>query len=126
MPTLIPDDHIKRTRMVYLGPEGKTLPWTLTYAEYGVLAVATAVCVGFAWFVRGDWGWSLQALCVAVVATKLIVRASNPDRSARKVLRVAATDWRRGPSPAPEQFPAVTARITTTDSRRTIEGRTTR
>lgn len=89
------DDDIHQARMVYLGPEGWTLPFHLTYAQYGVGAALTVVACAVLRLVVGSWEASAFGVAVGIVGTSLIFRFVDPDRPARAVLRTVVTDHRR-------------------------------
>ena len=111
MPGYRTDDDIYRVRLVYLGPSEYTLPIHLPYAQwclFGVLALAFAL---LSYPVTGGWSWAVPAAAVAMPVTAYIWRHVNPDRSAYRVLRTAAWDWRATRPPTGEQpLPRLTGR----------------
>jgi hypothetical protein len=103
------DDDIYRARLVYLGPPGYTLPIQLPYAQYGLFALLSAAFVVLTAMVTGSWMNSVVAIAAAMFATSYIWGHVDFDRPARKVLKVALTDWRAIKS-EPEKLPRLTAR----------------
>lgn len=92
---LLADDDIYRARLVYLGPPGYTLPVQATYAQIGVfVALATAI-IAAGWLIFHTWMTFIPSVSLAAVLTAYIWKFVDPDVSAFKVLKVAATDWRR-------------------------------
>ena len=102
------DDDIYRARLVYLGPPGYPLPFRLPYAQYGLFVVVAAVYLTIGVLI-GGWMAGGVALCAAAFSTACIWQQVDPDRPARKVIKVALVDWRRV-DPKPEQLPRLTAR----------------
>jgi hypothetical protein len=97
------DDDIYRARLVYLGPPGYTLPFQLSYAQYGLFALLVPV------FMAVHYLFSFQIdlfpaweIALAMVTTSYVFRHVDPDRPARMVIRTALTDWRRSHEPATE------------------------
>jgi hypothetical protein len=103
------DDDIYRARLVYLGPPGYPLPVQLPYAEYLLFLVLAVVFVAVAAAVTGTWESSMVAVAAAVFTTGGIWRHVDADTPARKVIKVALTDWRRI-TPPPDRLPRLTAR----------------
>ena len=102
------DDDIYRARLVYLGPPGYTFPFQLPYAQYGLFAVIAAACIAAGLALTGSWMSSGVAIAVAMFMTAYIWRHVDPDRPARKVIKVALTDWQRIRPPA-EKLPRLSA-----------------
>lgn len=122
---LLTDDDIYRARLVYLGPPGYTLPIQLTYAQYGLFFL---LAVGFIAVGGLLFGGGLvvigPSIALALFSTTYIWTFVNPDLPARKVLKVAATDWVQLPSTGtPQQLPRLTSSHIT--YRRTITTTTT-
>ncbi len=117
------DDDIYRARLVYLGPPGYTLPFQLPYAQWGLFAALAAGFTTIAVAVTGAAVSSGVAIAVAIFMTGYIWQHVDPDRPARKVIKVALTDWHRI-SPPTQQLPRLSTHhirfrdtITTGDSR---------
>lgn len=90
------DDDIYRARLVYLGPPGYTLPFHLSYAQYGLFAIL----VPFYMFIHYLFTLEVELfpsweIALAMVTTSFVFRYVDPDRPARFVIRTALTDWRR-------------------------------
>ncbi len=103
------DDEIWRARLLYLGPPGYTLPFQLPYAQYGLFAVLCAGLTTGAVMLTGTWKAAGLAIAASIVLTWFVWQHVDPDRPARKVLRVAWTDRRRL-EPQPERrLPRLTA-----------------
>ena len=106
------DDDIYRARLVYLGPPGYALPVQLPYAQYALFALFAGVFIVGRYLLT--WQWTLipaWEIALAIVATSVVFRYVDPDRPARKVIYVLATDWRRAPVPDGDQrLPALTGR----------------
>lgn len=92
---LVPDDDIYRARLVYLGPPGYTLPWQVSYAQYGVFIalVPLFLLLRFllTWHVPLIPVWEL---CGAWLTSSVIFRYVNADRPAPTVVGMLLTDWR--------------------------------
>ena len=89
------DDDIYRARLVYLGPPGYTLPFHLSYPQYGLFILLVPTYT----FIRYLFTLSLDVIPVweialAMVTTSFVWRYVDPDRPARMVVRTALTDWR--------------------------------
>lgn len=97
------DDDIYRARLVYLGPPGYTLPFQLSYAQYGLFVLLVPVFMGihylFSFQIDLFPAWEIA---LAMVTTSYVFRHVDPDRPARMVIRTALTDWRRSREPATE------------------------
>lgn len=91
-----PHDDVWRTRNVWLGPPGLTLPFHLPYAEYGVGLVVSVLFVVPTQLLLG-WKWCGFALGAAILVTHLLFQFVNPDRPARQVALTVLTDWKRTP-----------------------------
>jgi hypothetical protein len=107
------DDDIYRARLVYLGPPGYTLPFHLSYAQYGLFILL----VPFYMFLHYLLTFHVDVIpaweiALAMVTTSFIWRYVDPDRPARMVIRTALTDWRRGQhvSATEERSPRLVAR----------------
>lgn len=87
------DDDIYRARFIWLGPAGRTLPVRLPYAQYALFAAVAALFLAIA-VTLVNWWASGVAIAAAVFVTHYVWRFVDPDQPARKVLWVAATDWR--------------------------------
>jgi hypothetical protein len=89
------DDDIYRARLVYLGPPGYTLPFQLSYAQYGlfVVLVPLFMFVHYLFTLHVDL-FPAWEIALSMVATSYIFRHVDPDRPARMVIRTALTDWR--------------------------------
>ena len=98
------DDDIYRARLVYLGPPGYTLPFQLSYAQYGlfVLLVPVFMAIHYLFSFKVDL-FPAWEIALAMVTTSYVFRHVDPDRPARMVIRTALTDWRRSREPATEQ-----------------------
>ncbi len=110
------DDDIYRARLVYLGPPGYTLPIQLPYAQYGLFVLLAAGFIIAGWLLTGGWDGIGFGIAGAVVATHVTWRYVDFDVPARKVIKIALTDWRRvGPKQGP--LPKLTARHIRFDDR---------
>jgi hypothetical protein len=91
------DDDIYRARLVYLGPPGYTLPFHLSYAQYGlfILLVPAYALIHYLFTFSVDV-IPVWEIALAMVTTSLVWRYVDPDRPARMVIRTALTDWRGG------------------------------
>lgn len=89
------DDDIYRARLVYLGPPGYTLPFHLSYAQYGlfVLLVPVFMLIHYMFTLKFDM-FPAWEIALSMVTTSYIFRHVDPDRPARMVIRTALTDWR--------------------------------
>jgi hypothetical protein len=94
------DDDIYRARLVYLGPPGYTLPVHLPYAQWGLGITLSTILVIAAVGLTGNWANAGVGLAAAIFATYYVWQHVDPDRPARKVLKVALTDWRSIPDRA--------------------------
>ncbi len=88
------DDDIYRARLVYLGPPGYTLPVQLPYAQYVLFALFTVGFLAGGWLLTGNWESAGFGVAAALIATHFTWRHVDPDLPARKVLKIALTDWR--------------------------------
>lgn len=105
------DDDIYRVRLVYLGPPGYTLPIQLPYAQWGLFALLATALITLGVLATGNWMSSGVTLAAALFMTGYIWQHVDPDRPARKVIKVALLDWRRiQDRSAPEVLPRLTAR----------------
>lgn len=102
------DDDIYRARLVYLGPPGYTLPFQLPYAQYGLFVILAFGLTAAGVALTGTWKSAGAAVGVAIFLTAYIWGHVDPDRPARKVIKVAITDWKKI-EPAKEQLPRLTA-----------------
>jgi hypothetical protein len=98
------DDDIYRARLVYLGPPGYTLPFQLSYAQYGLFVVLVPAFM----FIHYLFSFTVDLfpaweIALAMVTTSYVFRHVDPDRPARMVIRTALTDWRRSREPVTEQ-----------------------
>jgi hypothetical protein len=104
------DDDIYRARLVYIGPPGYNLPFHLPYAQWGLFAAIAGVLLVLGWLLVGlSWSFGL-AVALAMVATSYIWSRVDADQPARKLLAVAATDWRHTRPDTEARLPALSAR----------------
>ncbi len=106
------DDDIYRARLVYLGPPGYSFPVQLPYSQYAAFAAFAALFIVGHYLLT--WQFTLipaWEIALAIVATSVVFRYVDPDRPARKVIYLLATDWRRTAVPAgDERLPSLTGR----------------
>jgi hypothetical protein len=107
------DDDIYRARLVYLGPPGYTLPFHLSYAQYGLFILLVPLYM----FLHYLLTFSVDVIpaweiALAMVTTSFVWRYVDPDRPARMVIRTALTDWRgaKTVSDKEERSPRLVAR----------------
>lgn len=106
------DDDIYRARLVYLGPPGYSFPVQLPYSQYALFAVLVFLFIVIHYLLTWEFdllpAWEIAG---AIVVTSIVFKHVDPDRPARKVLYLLATDWRRTPVPTgDERLPTLTAR----------------
>ncbi len=89
------DDDLYRAKLVYLGPPGYSLPFHLTYAQYGVFAAILAVLVLLGLLLFASWVILGPSIAIALGLTHGIFRYVDPDHPALKVIKTLLTDWRR-------------------------------
>lgn len=104
------DDPFFRARLVYLGPEGKTLPVHLPYGQWGltILCVVVLVTVG-ALIYPNPYLIGLPIGAGCTIAT-LLYRRVNPNRPVITVVRTLISDRRRITPAAADRLPGFTAR----------------
>lgn len=88
------DDDIYRARLVYLGPPNYTLPVQLPYAQWVLFVVLafTFCTIGIA-IDKNVLSFS-GGIAIAMFATAYIWGHVDPDMPARKLIEMAAVDWR--------------------------------
>lgn len=104
------DDDIYRARLVYLGPPGYTFPVHLPFAQWLLLAILTAGFTIIAVLLTGTWASAGVAIAAAIFLTYVIFQHVDPDRPARKVIKVVLIDWVRVQPGKTDQLPRLTGR----------------
>lgn len=104
------DDDIYRARLLYLGPPGYTLPIHVSYAQWALFAVLTAGLVAALVLITGTLMSAGFAVGLALFLTSYISRSVDPDRPAKKVIKVALTDWQQIKPTQPEKLRPLSAR----------------
>ncbi len=112
MARLVPDDDVYRARLVYLGPPGYTLPWQVSYAQYGTFIALVPLFL----LARFLLTWQIPLIpmweaCGAWFTATLIFRYVDADRPARSVVGMLLTDWRAVAEPTSDTpLPSLTRR----------------
>jgi hypothetical protein len=104
------DDAIWRVRLVWLGPDEFTMPIQLPYAQYGLWVCLAFPCALAGWLLTHSFLSFGTSLCVAAGLTFAVYSRVDPDQTARQVLAMTLTDWRRTPPPATVRLPTATTR----------------
>lgn len=89
------DDEIYRAKLVYLGPPGYSLPFHLSYAQYGVFAVILIALVLVGVLVFASLVVIGPCVAIALGLTHTVFQYVDPDQPARAVAKTFFTDWRR-------------------------------
>ncbi len=104
-------DEIRRTQIRYLGPRSLTLPFHLTFVQWGIY-IGFALPLGLAGLVLLGPSWFGMGAGTGIGIAFFVARAVSPDRPARTVIRTALTDW-RATRPLASDTPQLPHRFTT-------------
>lgn len=113
---IAPDDDLYRVRLVWLGPQGMSFPWTARYQTYGVWILSFVAILAF----EGVMPFLSVTLpptwefAIATLGTAILMKLTDYDRPLRSIPQVMWREGRRALVRRPERgVDAIrTARIT--------------